>query len=198
MSRAKLTYQDDDGRIVAITLYSEDKNLLVVGTYWPAGGSPEALNKRRDMVLQISNILKSNSSCTHLIMEDMNAKFFKSDQFSNKSYPMIMYREFVNKNGLQPIEEYSDPKHTLRPRTQLQIISTCNANGNAAYCNGRIDDTLLSKYIAEIVHVPRTCETMGYRSDHVPLVAYLATNSLNFIIPVPKPPIPQPSTKNTM
>ena len=45
MSRAKLTYQDDDGRIVAITLHSEDKNLLVVGTYCPASGSPEALNK---------------------------------------------------------------------------------------------------------------------------------------------------------
>ena len=79
MSRAKLTYQDDNGRIVAITLHSEDKNLLVVGTYWPAGGSPEALNKRRDMDLQISNTLESNPSCTPLIMGDMNATFFESD-----------------------------------------------------------------------------------------------------------------------
>ena len=45
MSPAKLTYQDDHGRMVAIALHSEDKNLLVVGTYCPASGSPEALNK---------------------------------------------------------------------------------------------------------------------------------------------------------
>ena len=193
MSRAKLTYQDDDGRIVAITLHSEDKNLLVVGTYWPAGGSPEALNKRRDMDLQISNTLESNPSCTPLIMGDMNAIIFESVRSSNKSYTYDhMYREFIFNNGLQPTEEYSDPTHTPRPRTQLQTISTCNADGNAAYCNGRIDDILLPKYIADIVHVPKSCETMGYRSDHVPLVAYIATNSLNFIIPVPKPPTPQP------
>jgi exonuclease III len=65
---------------VAITLHSEDKNLLVVGTYWPAGGnSPEALNKRRDMDLQISNILDSNSSCISLIVGEMNATYFESD-----------------------------------------------------------------------------------------------------------------------
>ena len=171
MSRAKLTYQDDDGRIVAITLHSEDKNLLVVGTYWPAGGSPEALNKRRDMDLQISNILESNPSCTPLIMGDMNAIIFESVRSSNKSYTYDhMYREFIFNNGLQPTEEYSDPTHTPRPRTQLQTISTCDAeDGNAAYSNGHIDDILLPKYIADIVYVPRTCETMGYCSDHVPL-----------------------------
>jgi len=109
-----------------------------------------------------------------------------------------MCREFVSKNSLQPIEEYSDPTHSPRPRTQLQTISTCNAEGSAAYCNGRIDDILLPKHIADIVHVPRTCETMGYRSDHVPLVAYLATKSLNFNIPVPKPPTPQPKPPKTL
>jgi len=98
MSRAKLTYQDHDGRIVAITLHSEDKNLPVVGTYWPAGGSPEALNKRRDIDLQISNILDSNSSCIPLITGDMNATFFESNRSSNKSYTYDhMYREFVGK-----------------------------------------------------------------------------------------------------
>jgi len=56
MSRAKFTYQNNDGRIVAITLHSEDRNLLVVETYWPAGGSPEALNKCRDMGLQITSL----------------------------------------------------------------------------------------------------------------------------------------------
>ena len=79
MSRAKFTYQNNDGRIVAITLHSEDRNLLVVETYWPAGGSPEALNKRRDMDLQISNILDSNSSCISLIVGEMNATYFESD-----------------------------------------------------------------------------------------------------------------------
>ena len=96
-----------------------------------------------------------------------NATFFESDQSSNKSYTYDhMYREFVSKNGLQLIEEYNAPTHTPRPRTQLQTISTCNAEGSAAYCNGRIDDILLPKHIADIVHVPRACETMGYRSDH--------------------------------
>ena len=90
MSRTKLTYQDDDGRIVAITLHSEDKNLLVVGTYWPAGGSPEALNKRRDIDLQISNILDSNFSCIPLIMGDMGMPhFLKAINLVTNLTPMI-------------------------------------------------------------------------------------------------------------
>jgi len=132
-------------------------------------------------------------------MGDLSATFCESDRSSNKSYTYDhMYREFINKNGLQPIEEYSDPTHTPRPRTQLQTTSTCNADGNAAYCNGRSDDILLSKHIADIVHVPKTCETMAYHSDHVPLLAYIDTKSLNFNIPVPIPPTPQPNHQNTL
>ena len=113
-------------------------------------------------------------------MGDLSATFCESDRSSNKSYTYDhMYREFINKNGLQPIEEYNDPTHTPRPRTQLQTISTCDAeDGNAAYSNGHIDDILLPKYIADIVYVPRTCETMGYRSGHVPLDCSLLSYKL--------------------
>jgi len=108
LSQAKLTHRDEEGRILAVTLQSQKKSLILIGTYWPSGSSTEALILRSTMEITVQSLITKYQSCTPILLGDMNATYFNNDRSSSSVHAADkLYRAFLDKVSLQPIPEYN-------------------------------------------------------------------------------------------
>jgi len=174
LSQAKLVHKDEGGRILAVTLQSQTKNLILLGTYWPSGSGAEALTLWSNMETTVQSLIAEYQNYTPILLGDMNATYFDNDRSSSSVYKADrMYRAVVEKVSLQPVPEnkfHSDSTSLLRPWTHLQSTASRDLAGNTVYTTGRIDDILLPQEIALKCPPAITCSN-GCQSDHVPLVA---------------------------
>jgi len=99
-------------------------SLLVTGTYWPSGNSPEALGSWQPM--QITCLIKSNKNRTAIVMGDMNATTYVNDRTSARNFPADeMYLKCVASTNLSSPTEGTTQVQTHSQATGVLIITQC-------------------------------------------------------------------------
>jgi exonuclease III/ribonuclease HI len=164
------------GRIQAVTLTLDTpqgatQRLLLVGTYWPSGSDPSALQERQRMTDCIAAIQTAHAGAHMIMLGDMNAAAVTDDREPGYAYLAdSMHQGFIADHKLSLL-----PEPRPRPRT-FQGTS-------------RIDDVLVGQSVPT-AGATVTVAVTGAHSDHSPVLATLPASSLNVQWPAAPPPLP--------
>mgnify|MGYP006279390947 CR=1 FL=1 len=129
LSRAKLLHTDLNGRMIAVSLHSQQSNIIIIGTYWPSGSSNEALAARADMQDKVQNLIAENHNCILILLGDMLLSLIitagvltlmKLTECTRLFLGKLIYSPFQNTNPIQihvHVPTYSPHPHATRPGT---------------------------------------------------------------------------------
>ena len=144
--------------------------LLLLGTYWPAGADPDAMQERQAMEDSIACILQAHADTQVVMLGDMNAAAFAGDREPGMSYSNDKaYQGFIQQHSLTPFPE-SHPRARTYQGTS------------------RIDDILVGPG-AHTSEAQVRVVTTGAHSDHSPVLLTAPASCLGLSWPA-SPPAP--------
>ena len=121
---------------------------------------------------------------TLLIECRLDARIAYDRTSTNKYIADKMYQDFIKDHNLSPLPHHL-PVDTNPPEQRPWTFSRPTIKDSVGYITysfSRIDDILLPTALANTCEPNYTCD-LGYRSDHVPLLAIVPTCTLNLRIP---------------
>jgi len=109
--------------------------LLIVGTYWPSGSDPSALEQRNELAHTVQNLLTAHPQHIPLIMGDFNGVMQAADRSSTMYEADIAHTQFIKTNNLSPLDCAQQRAPTYRTRSTDPMQPPTHS---------RIDDILTS------------------------------------------------------